>query len=197
MSGIVVSHGLGASDDSVWFPYLGRELAKSGHTVTVPRLPEPQAPDLTAWRTAFGAAAVAAGPAEDTVLVGHSVGGANVLRFLEQCDAEAHGRFAGVLLVATPAQDVGYDLLKEFFAEPFDWAAIRRTAHGFRVLQAVDDPVNQPDPAAHARDLVRGLGATAVLTAEGAHFGATPDDHVEVPEAVRLVLELLAGRGVR
>ncbi|MFB7616739.1 alpha/beta fold hydrolase [Kitasatospora sp. NPDC056181] len=194
MSAVVVSHGLGAREDSVWFPYLARELAVSGDIVTVPSLPGPQAPDLAAWRSAFGAAARAAGPAGDTVLVGHSVGGANVLRFLEQYDAEAHGRFAGVLLVATPARDVGYDVLKEFFAEPFDWARIRAAADGFRVLQALDDPVNQPDPATHARDLVAGLGATAVLTAAGAHFGATPDDHVEVPEAVCLVRELLAAR---
>ncbi|WP_179199624.1 hypothetical protein [Streptomyces sp. NRRL B-24572] len=48
-------------------------------------------------------------------------------------------------------------------------------------------------------DVVEGLGATAVATATGAHFGATPDDHfgaapddhVEVPEAVRLVTELI------
>ncbi|MFF6776972.1 hypothetical protein ACFY8W_25955 [Streptomyces sp. NPDC012637] len=36
------------------------------------------------------------------------------------------------------------------------------------------------------------LGAVAVVTPTGAHFGATPDDHVEVPEAARLGTELLA-----
>ncbi|MEU8529801.1 hypothetical protein AB0C77_30090 [Streptomyces sp. NPDC048629] len=39
-----------------------------------------------------------------------------------------------------------------------------------------------------------GLGATAVVTPTGGHFGATPDDHVEVPEAVRLIAELLPER---
>ncbi|MER5639633.1 alpha/beta fold hydrolase [Kitasatospora sp. NPDC002227] len=192
MSEIVVSHGLGASDDSVWFPYLAERLAAAGHRVTVPRLPEPEVPQLVPWVKTYGEAALAAGPAEGTVLVGHSIGGVNVLRFLEQHDPERDGVFAGVLLVATSAHEVGYDLLAEFFAGEFDWARIRRSAREFRVLQAMDDPVNQPDPAEHVGLLVRGLGATAVLTATGGHFGAAPDDHVEVPEAVRLVTELLA-----
>ncbi|MFD0279402.1 hypothetical protein ACFVHB_36665 [Kitasatospora sp. NPDC127111] len=78
-------------------------------------------------------------------------------------------------------------------------AAVRRTARGFRAVQAVDDPVNRPDPAAHARDLVTALSVTAIPDGRGRalRIGATPDDHVEVPGAVRLVLELLespAGR---
>ncbi|MFJ4091758.1 alpha/beta fold hydrolase [Kitasatospora sp. NPDC089913] len=191
MSEIVVSHGYGAGDDSVWFPYLTEQLAAAGHRVTVPRLPDSAAPRLEPWRKTYGDAALAAGPTGSTVLVGHSIGGVNVLRFLEQHDPDTQGVFAGVLLVATSAHEVGYDALAEFFEGGFDWARIRRSARRFRVLQAMDDPVNRPDPTEHVRLLVEGLGATAVLTATGAHFGATPDDHVEVPEAVRLVTELL------
>ncbi|MFE1906737.1 RBBP9/YdeN family alpha/beta hydrolase [Streptomyces gardneri] len=191
MSEIVVSHGYGASDDSVWFPYLTAQLAKAGHRVTVPRLPETGAPRLEPWRKTYGEAVLSAGPAESTVLVGHSIGAVNVLRFLEQHDPAVHGVFAGVLLVAASAHEVGYDELAEFFEGGFDWERIRRSARSFRVLQAMDDPVNQPDPTEHVRLLVQGLGATAVVAPTGGHFGATPDDHVEVPEAVRLVTELL------
>ena len=191
MSEIVIAHGYGASDDSVWFPYLTQRLAAAGHRVTVPRLPETAAPQLEPWRRTYGEAALAAGPAGSTVLVGHSIGGVNVLRFLEQHDPEADGVFAGVLLVAASAHEVGYDELAEFFEGGFDWERIRRSARQFRVLQAADDPVNQPDPTEHVRLFVDGLGATAVVTPTGGHFGAAPDDHVEVPEAVRLVTELL------
>ncbi|MFF0269986.1 RBBP9/YdeN family alpha/beta hydrolase [Kribbella sp. NPDC004536] len=192
MSQIVVSHGYGASEDSVWFPYLTEQLAAAGHRVTVPRLPDTAAPRLEPWRRTFGEAVLAAGPAESTALVGHSIGAVNVLRFLEQHDPSTHGVFAGVLLVAASAHEVGYDELAEFFEGGFDWERIRRSARQFRVLQAMDDPVNQPDPIEHVRLFVEGLGATAVVTPTGAHFGATPDDHVEVPEIVRLVTDLLA-----
>ncbi|WP_433678143.1 alpha/beta fold hydrolase [Nocardia sp. CA-119907] len=192
MSAIVVSHGLGARGDSVWFPSFAAELAARGHAVTIPNLPEPEAPRLDSWRKTFAEAAAAAGPAADTVLVGHSIGGVNVLRMLEQHDVAAAGQFAGVLLVSTAAHEVGYDLLAEFFDGPFDWARIRGAAREFRVLAAADDPVNVPDPVAHVGLLVRGLEATAVLTATGSHLGNYPDDHIELPEAVRLVDDILA-----
>lgn len=115
MSEIVVSHGYGASADSVWFPYLTERLAAVGHRVTVPRLPHTEAPRLGPWRETFGDAALAAGPAGSTVLVGHSIGGVNVLRLLEQHDPEVNGVFAGVLLVATSAHEVGYNELAPFF----------------------------------------------------------------------------------
>ncbi|MEV6337622.1 alpha/beta fold hydrolase [Nocardia vinacea] len=192
VSAIVVNHGLGARAGSVWFPYFMAELTTLGHTVTIPNLPDPDAPRLEPWREAFATAVAAAGPAGDTVLVGHSIGGVNVLRMLEQHDVAAAGQFAGVLLVSTAAHEVGYDILAEFFAEPFDWARIRGAAREFRVLAAADDPVNVPDPVEHVGLLVRGLAATAVLTATGSHLGNFPDDHIELPEAVRLVDEIQA-----
>jgi predicted alpha/beta hydrolase family esterase len=190
MSTIVVSHGYGASHDSVWFPYLRTALESQGHRVEIPQLPDSDAPRLRPWRSAL-AERVAKGIPEDTVLVGHSIGGVNVLRLLENHDVGRDGAFAGAVLVSTASHEVGYEALAEFFAEPFDWHRIRRAAQRFRVLAAADDPVNVPDPIDHVKDLVIGLGATAVITASGAHFGATPDDHIDLPEAVRLVLDCL------
>ncbi|KAA2265666.1 alpha/beta fold hydrolase [Solihabitans fulvus] len=192
MSTIVVSHGLEANGDSVWFPYLRAELEAKGHKVIVPNLPEPGAPKPAAWLDTFDQAVAKAGPAEDIVLVGHSIGGVNVLRMLEQHDTAERGRFAGAVLVSTASHEVGYEALAGFFATPFDWDRIRAAATEFRVLAAADDPVNVPDPVEHVGELVRGLGATAVLTATGGHLGAFADDHIDLPEAVRLVLDCLS-----
>jgi hypothetical protein len=121
-----------------------------------------------------------------------SIGAVNVLRLLESHDVDRNGVFAGVLLVAAPAWvPPGYDSLAEFFAEPFNWALLRRAARQYRLLTAVDDPVLMPQPVDHVKDLIAGLGATAVVTAVGAHFGAAPDDHIDLPQAVQLVLECL------
>lgn len=193
MSKVIVSHGLGADQDSVWFPYLRTALSDRGHEVAIPRMPDSQAPRLEPWLDALATAA-RAHPAADTVLVGHSIGSVNILRLLEQHDAEDDGAFAGVVLVASPSRSVGYNLLEEFFAQPFDWERIRRAAGQFRLLTAIDDPVLAPEPIRHVEDLVTGLGATAVVTASGGHFGATPSDHVDLPEAVRLVLDCLKPR---
>lgn len=187
MSTIVVSHGLGAGPDSVWFPWFAAELEARGHRVVIPALPEPDKPDPLAWRQALSRATDQA-PSADTVLVGHSIGGVNVLRMLEAHD----GTFAGAVLVSTASHEVGYDMLAGFFSTPFDWDRIRAAAGYFAVLAAVDDPVNIPDPAEHVADLVRGLAATAVILPRGGHLGAFPDDHIQLPEAVRLTLDCLS-----
>jgi predicted alpha/beta hydrolase family esterase len=190
MSTVVVSHGLEARSDSVWFPTFGAELEAAGHQVVIPDLPHAATPKLKPWRETLAQAAATA-PAADTVLVGHSIGAVNVLRFLEQHDSST-GVFAGVVLVSASVHEVGYDLLAEFFEGGFDWPRIRTAAKRFRALAAIDDPVNAPDPFEHIEVLVRELGATAVVFPEGGHLGAYPEDHIELPEAARLVLDCLA-----
>lgn len=192
MSTIVVSHGFQAREDSVWFPYFQAELQAAGHRVVIPNLPDPGAPDPSAWRRALAHAAAQAGPAGDTVLVGHSIGGVNVLRLLEEHDTTAAGPFAAAVLVSAASHEVGYEQLAGFFEGPFDWEQIRAAANRFGVLAAIDDPVNIPDPIEHVGELVRGLAATAVVLPTGGHLGAHHDDHIELPEAVRLTLDCLA-----
>lgn len=190
MSTIVVSHGLQARADSVWFPPFRAELTGRGHQVVIPNLPNTDAPQRDPWREALAVVA-AASRSEDTVLVGHSIGAVNVLRVLEAHDPAA-GVFAGVVLVSASVHEVGYDLLAGFFAGDFDWMRIRAAAKQFRVLQAIDDPVNAPDPLEHVGVLIRELGAVATVLPDGGHLGAYPEDHIELPEAVRLVEECLA-----
>ncbi|MFE4264230.1 alpha/beta fold hydrolase [Streptomyces sp. NPDC056883] len=195
MSTIVVSHGYTAREDSVWFPSFQAELEALGHQVVIPNLPGGEAPVAEVWRKAFADAAEQAGPAGDTVLVGHSIGGVNVLRMLEAHDTEKAGPFAGAVLVSTASHEVGYDQLADFFDGGFDWERIRAAAADFQVLAAIDDPVNTPDPIEHVAELVRGLGATATVLPSGAHLGAYPEDHIELPDAVRLVTDVLDKRG--
>ena len=192
MSTVVVSHGLEAGSDSVWFPTLRADLEALGHTVVIPELPDAAAPHLKPWRDAYGHAVSEAGTPQDTVLIGHSIGAVNILRFLEQHDPETSGTFAGVVLVSAAVHEVGYDLLAEFFEGGFDWPRIRAAATEFRALAAIDDPVNVPDPIEHVGVLVREVGAVALVLPEGGHLGATPDDHILLPEASRLVLDCLA-----
>lgn len=194
MSTIVVSHGFGADSGSVWFPYFRKALESQGHQVRIPDLPDSAAPRLHPWLAALRDCVADTEP-RDTVLVGHSVGGVTVLRLLQEHDVDAAGAFLGAVLVATPARvPDGYEALAEFFAEPFDWPRLRRASGRYRVLTALDDPVLLPEPIDHVEELVTGLGATAVVTATGAHYGATPDDHIDLPDAVRLVLDCLPVR---
>jgi predicted alpha/beta hydrolase family esterase len=90
MSTIVVSHMLASSSTEFWYPYLRAEFDAEGHHTLIPDLPDPQSPEPEAWLKTL---AEAADPraAADTVLVGHSLGGVNVLRLLQQHDTERFG----------------------------------------------------------------------------------------------------------
>jgi len=183
MSTVVIAHSFGSDGTSAWHPQARRDLEALGHTVKVPDLPDTNAPQPKAWKAAFADHTRASAP-QDTILVGHSIGGVNVLRFLEEHDPTA-GAFAGVVLVATPAHEVGYEALAAFFDKPFDWHSISRAASHFRVLVAADDPVLVPDPFEHAAILVQALQATATARPSGAHF-MDP----ELPGLVELVEQI-------
>ncbi|MFI1369434.1 RBBP9/YdeN family alpha/beta hydrolase [Streptomyces griseochromogenes] len=186
MSTTIVSHGFGMTNQDHWYPYLRDELGAAGHRVRVPQLPEPQAPQADAWLKAL-TAETAVSPAADTVLVGHSLGGVNVLRLLEKHDVDAEGPYAGVVLVASMAGEVGYDALAGFFEPDFEWPRIRRAARTFRILHAADDPVTGAATGEHIMRFVTELGATATVTATDGHFPSTGASRLQLPEAIRLV----------
>ncbi|MFC9997795.1 RBBP9/YdeN family alpha/beta hydrolase [Nocardia sp. NPDC127526] len=182
MSTIVVSHEFASSPDQAWYGHLAAALGD--HDVRVPQMPDPEAPQPEPWLRAV--TAEISDPA-DTVLVGHSLGGVNLLRLLERHEGAP---FAGVVLVASMAHEVGYDQLAGFFEGGFDWERIRKAAEQFRVLVAIDDPVLTPDPLEHVRLFAANLEAKAVVTPDGIHFSRLQDRR-ELHEAVALVEEVL------
>ncbi|MFI6867358.1 RBBP9/YdeN family alpha/beta hydrolase [Nocardia sp. NPDC050406] len=182
MSTVVVSHEYGSSPDQAWYDHLVAALRD--HEVRVPQMPDPEAPQPEPW---LRTVAEQIGDPADTVLVGHSLGGVNLLRLLQRHEGEP---FAGVVLVASMAHEVGYDDLTPFFEGGFDWERIRQAAKGFRVLVALDDGVLTPDPLEHVRLFATHLGAKSVVTADGIHFSRYQNRR-ELHEAVALVEELL------
>ncbi|MFI2473349.1 RBBP9/YdeN family alpha/beta hydrolase [Nocardia xishanensis] len=190
MSVIVISHMFAGSSAEVWYPAVQAEFAEAGCRVLVPDLPDPAAPELTAWLKALGHA-VDPAFAGDTVLVGHSLGGVNVLRLLEAHDVDRYGPFKGVVLVASMAKEVGYDALAGFFAGGFDWDRIRKAAGDIRVLHAIDDPVTGSATTEHLAIFARDLGATVTLLPTGGHLPSTGQELTELPQATRLIREIL------
>ncbi|MFI6325005.1 RBBP9/YdeN family alpha/beta hydrolase [Nonomuraea sp. NPDC050556] len=184
MSKIVVSHELASDPGQAWYGHLSAQLGALGHEVAVPQMPDPETPSPEPWAKAV--TAEVADPA-DTVLVGHSLGGVNLLRVLQRHDGAP---YAGLVLVASMAHEVGYEALAPFFEGGFDWDRIRSAVRGVRVLVATDDPVLTPDPLEHVRIFADKLGATAVVTPGGVHF-SRHQDRRELHEAVALVKELL------
>ncbi len=190
MSTIVIAHMLAGAGADFWYPALRGEFTAEGHRVLIPDLPDPQAPEPGAWLKVLAEAADP-GAAPDTVLVGHSLGAVTVLRLLQEHDTERFGPYAGALLVAGMAKEVGYDALAGFFRPEFDGDRIRSAVRDVRALHAVDDPVTGAATGDHLVSFAWNLGATVTLLPGGGHLPSTGDELTELPEAARLIRGLL------
>nr|WSX52417.1 hypothetical protein OG409_27880 [Streptomyces sp. NBC_00974] len=172
MSEIVFAHGCGngygygVSGGEHWYSSAGEEFADEGHEVRIPNFPEPFAPEADVWPKASGAEAETERVAAvGTVPAGHGRGGARVLRLPRERDTGAEGAFAGVVFAASVPGDVGCGALAPFFTPEFGWRRIRGAA--------------------------RELGAGARLTASGGQFPRRGGSRRVVPDAVRLIREVL------
>jgi predicted alpha/beta hydrolase family esterase len=128
MAPFLLLHGYQGSPAPHWQHWLAAELRATRETVAFPELPDPDAPDLPAWRDALTAEldALDAPP----VVVCHSLG---CLLWLHH--AAAGGRPAErALLVAPPSEGGAPDLLASFFPAP-----LPRLGDG-RLVCADDDP---------------------------------------------------------
>ena len=132
--------------------------------VVAPDLPRPEDPDPDLWQEAIGRA-VRAVPDEPWVIVGHSLGGSEALRFL--CN-RVPALLQRVVTVAAPCWDPeepGWDA--PGFALP---STVGRTLADLEIVlvHAEDDDVVPP---AHARRLAERLpSAQLVLLPSGGHL---------------------------
>lgn len=177
MPNVVLSHAFEGSPDLTFYPALRKHLNAAGIATAVPQMPD--IPDPGSWARAFEAAITA--PAAETLLIGHSLGGMNILRFLGQRPADSQP-FAGLVLVSTPLFDVGYEALRAFFEGALNWERIRHAA-GDRIvgIYAANDPILAPDPLAHVRSLLDGGASKVVVFSRGGHF-APFDNCTDLPE---------------
>ena len=159
---IVLIHGYKASSKTNFFPWLAEELRKQGHEIVCPDLPNPESPDPEEW-TKFLVEAV--GPIDDeTIIVGHSIGGASALRFLEA--AEVYSTPKACILVSTPWM-IKSDQFRGFFLSELDFDVLMWKASRFAIVHSKEDEVI---PFDHAEKYAQVLHAKLIPTDSCGHF---------------------------
>ncbi|MDO8470047.1 MAG: alpha/beta fold hydrolase [bacterium] len=175
----IIVHGWSDSPAGSWFPWLTRELEARGFAVTVPAMPDPDAPKIEAWvaklQETIGT------PDDNLVLVGHSVGCQTILRYLESLPEDT--RVGRVVLVAPwfTLQNLGEDekeVAKPWLTSPMDLAKVRTRAASFAAIVSDNDPYVPMEPTA---TILRGtLGATVAVEAGKGHVSGE-DGVTELP----------------
>jgi len=130
-----ILHGWGGDSSTNWFPWLKDIEEKKGNEVFVPDFPNTEFPEYEDWSThweEFYASKI------DTksVLVGHSLGGSFLLRWL----SEKQISVARLILVASAPDDCGVDEIKSFFTDTWNTEVLKQNIGKIEILGADNDP---------------------------------------------------------
>lgn len=178
-------HGWGGKPDHGFFPWLKRELELRGYSVEVPAMPDAETPSYEKW-VPFIESLVGT-PDEDTLVVGHSMGGQAALRVLERLPEG--GRIGTVVLVApvvdriegmSPEDEV---VARPWLDRPFDVEKIKRSVGA---LVGIFSDNDRWIPLASETVVRDQMGAKTVVLPGRGHFSGD-DGCREVPELLNLI----------
>jgi predicted alpha/beta hydrolase family esterase len=187
MKRVIIVHCWSGTPTYCWYQYVKNELEPEGFAAEIPAMPETDEPKLKLWLPKL--IETIGQPDEELYLVGHSIGCATILRYLEQLpDGQKVG---GVVLVAGFTSDLGMPELTNFYDKPMDWSSIReKSVRGFVNIHSDND---QYVPLENSKDMQKHLGGEAIVLHGKYHFSGPVDDEpacTELPEVVTAVEKL-------
>lgn len=157
-------HGFNASPEGNFLPWLKEELEAKGHEVRVPELPLQRGealemqPLLELMEEKIGVLD------QDDILLGHSLGGALAVRYLEYVELKSTPR--ALVLVAAPWK-VNHPDLRSLFMTDLDYDVVPWKASEFVVVHSPDDSLV---PFDHAQKWVDVLKARLVDADGNGHY---------------------------
>ena len=163
---VFIFHGTEGYPEENWFPWLKEKLEVKGFNVIVPQFPSPPVipAKILEWFEVFDKYRNYLN--EDTIIVGHSLGGVFTLRVLEKLEQP----IKAVFLTGTP---IGvkpityYDRDVSFSGFDFDWENIKNKAKHFSVFQSDNDPFVS---LGNGEQLAINLGVKFTFIPNAGHF---------------------------
>ncbi|MDO8638721.1 MAG: alpha/beta fold hydrolase [Candidatus Daviesbacteria bacterium] len=184
MRNVLIFHGTGGSPEENWFLWLKKELEKEGYQVFVPRFPHPKNHTLADWLNVLKSYKKYIN--EETILVGHSLGGLFLLRVLERLEKPVSAAF----FVSAPVgikPILYYDSDEKFSGFEFNWENIRKKAKHFSVYHADNDPYVSKR---NGEGLAKHLGVDLTFIPNAGHFN-TESGYTKFDQILQDIKELL------
>ncbi len=168
MTNVIIIHGTEGYPEENWFPWLKQELEQKSCKVFVPQFPSPPIvpAKVTEWFNVLKSYEQYIN--ENTILIGHSLGGIFTLRILEKLEQRIKAAFfvsapIGVQPILNYARD------NSFSGFAFDWGKIKRSARHFVVFQSDNDPYVGLE---NGKELAKHLGVALSFIPNAGHFNA-------------------------
>ena len=160
----IIVHGVYASPEANWFPWLKKELENRGYECLVPKFPTPLDQSLESWLRVFSGYESKIN--EDTVLIGHSLGASFIINYLEKTSKKVKATY----LIAPFHKLLGnqYDEInKTFVGKEFNWEKIKSSCNKFFVFASDNDKYIPPEVT---NDIVEKLDAEFNVVPNGGHL---------------------------
>jgi len=191
MKRAIIVHCWEGYPEYCWYPYVKKELEARGFQVAVPAFPDSENPKLDKWLPMLKE--IVGKPDEELYLIGHSLGCATIMRYLE--DLADNEKVGGVVFVAgySHIQDskLNFKEIKNFFMIPLNLEKIKnKSKNGFVAIHSDDDPYVSLKYAGIFRER---LGAKIIIKQDMGHFSGAIEGEkacLELPEVVQSIEKL-------
>jgi len=184
MKKIYIIHGWGGKQSGGWKPWLKNELEKYGYRVEIPSMPNSNAPIVSEWLEQMNKEINK--PNEDTILVGHSLGGLAILKYIETLPQNV--KIDKVILVASVIDSIknmsGLELkiAKPWLAESLDCDKINSSTN--KIISFFSD--NDPHIPLESSKIVQSKLRGEVIVEHKGHYNEE-SNVFEVPQILKVI----------
>jgi hypothetical protein len=170
---VLIIHGWEATSKDNWFLEEKERLEAMGYNVTVPDMPNTLNPLKEEWVKVIEDF----NPDEDSILIGHSLGGLTILRYLEK----ALRKVGKCVFVATPirkleSNEFDSSPIHNFFEPDIDYSMIKKNCVKSIIINQINDPLV---PLQDGKDLVKYIGGDLKILEGNNHLCQIDLDYLE------------------
>ncbi|MEW6617638.1 MAG: alpha/beta fold hydrolase [Patescibacteria group bacterium] len=183
MNKVFLIHGFEGSPNGGWRPWLMTKLNEHEAWACSLSMPSPEKPILKEWLDEIKLH-VERNQNDNIYLVGHSLGGTVILRYLEIYDDK---NIKGIILVSTPCEKTQNRKIDNFLETDFDYNLIKSRVKNITVIHGADDPWVSPENAKHIAEKTNGK---LILIPNGKHLNDSSGFR-ELPECLDVLLEMM------
>lgn len=186
MKRAVILHGTNGNPDSIWLPWLKKQLEANGYSVFAPLLPENHTPNKEIYDKFLKESNW---DFEDNILVGHSSGATTVLNLISSDwfpkikAAVLVGVFLNEKLLGEKIEWYKKGQFDGLFTVKFDPSKLKQKCQHFYFIHGDNDPFCD---IADAKELCSKVGGKFVEVPNGLHLSAS-SGRFELPEAIELL----------
>jgi len=184
MEKVLIIHGLNGNPNGGWRPWLMSELQKLDIYAFALSMPNSDNPILNEWLEEIDRY-VERHKDDEVFLVGHSLGGLAILRYMERYSCK---NIKGVILVSTPCNFYEEDKTKNiftFFKDKINWNLLKSKNLKIAVIQGDDDSVV---PIADGEEIARKLDGDLVIIPNGKHLNGSAG-FLKLPECLEKLMD--------